>query len=87
MPERTEFKMTPQEVTNDVLARMPSGCLLPELTDHENVEMYKKVCRAVRDHRAGKPPAMRVPLSDIPKIIEDLRAKIREQEQAEEQGQ
>ena len=79
--------MTPQEVTNDVLARMPQQNRLPELTDHENAEMYKKVCRAVRNRRAGKPPAMRVPISDIPKIIEDLRAQLREQEQAEEQDQ
>lgn len=79
--------MTPQEVTNDVLARMPQQNRLPELTDHENAEMYKAVCRAVRDHRAGKPPAMRIPLSDIPKIIEDLRAQLREQEQTDGRGQ
>ena len=46
--------MTPQEVTNDVLARMPQQSRLPELTDHENAEMYKKVCRAVRNYRRGK---------------------------------
>lgn len=76
--------MTPQEVTNDVLARMPQQNRLPELTDHENAEMYKKVCQAMRDRKAGKPPAKRVPLSDIPKILEDLRTQLREQEQAEE---
>ena len=47
--------MTPQEVTNDVLARMPKQNRLPELTDHENAEMYKKVRQAMRDHKAGKP--------------------------------
>ena len=76
--------MTPQEVTNDVLARMPQQNRLPELTDHENAEMHKKVCQGMRDLKSGNPPAMRVPLSDIPKILEDLRAKLREQEGAEE---
>ena len=70
--------MTPQEVTNDVLARMPSGCRLPELTDHENAEMYKAVSRAVRARQMGKPPAKRIPKSDIPKILSDLRAKLQE---------
>ena len=79
--------MTPHEVTSDVISRMPPGACLPGLTDHENAEMYKKVSRAIRDHKAGKAPAMRVPLSDIPKIMEGLRAKLREQEQAGEQDQ
>ena len=78
--------MTPQEVTNDVLARMPQQNRLPELTDHENAEMYKKVCKAMREFKSGKPPAKRVPLSDIPKILENLRAQLREQEQAEQQN-
>ena len=72
--------MTPQEVTNDVLARMPKQNRLPELTEHENAEMYKKVRQAMRDHKAGKPPAKRVPLNDIPKILEDLKARLREQD-------
>ena len=79
--------MTPHEVTSDVISRMPPGARLPELTDHENAEMYKKVSRAIRDYKAGKPPAMSVPLSDIPKILEGLRAQLREQEQAKEQDQ
>ena len=79
--------MTPHEVDSDVLARMPQQSRLPELTDHENAEMYKKVSKAMRDYKAGIPPAMRVPLSDIPKILEDLRAQLREQEQAGELDQ
>lgn len=79
--------MTPHEVTSDVISQMPQGSRLPELTDHENAEMYKKVSRAMRDYKAGKPSAMRVPLSDIPKILEGLRAQLREQEQAKEQDQ
>ena len=79
--------MTPQEVTNDVLARMPQRNRLPELTDHENAEMYKKASRAMRDYKAGKPPAMKIPLSDIPKILEDLRAQLRQEEQERGQGQ
>lgn len=78
--------MTLHEVDSDVIARMPQQNRLPELSDHENAEMYKKVCKAMRDRKAGKPPAMRVPLSDIPKILEDLRGQLREQEQAEEQN-
>ena len=72
--------MTPQEVTNDVLARMPQQNRLPELTDHENAEMYKKVCRAVQARLDGKPPAMRIAKSDIPRILSDLRAQLKEQE-------
>ena len=49
-----ELNMTPQEVTNDVLARMPQQNRLPELTDHENAEMYKKASRAMRDYRRSK---------------------------------
>ena len=73
--------MTPQEVTNDVLARMPKQNRLPELTDHENAEMYKAVCRAVKNRQEGKPPAKRITKSSIPKFIEDLRAQLREEGQ------
>ena len=73
--------MTPQEVTNDVLARMPQQNRLPELTDHENAEMYKKVCRAVQSRLDGKPPAKRIAKSDIPRILSDLRAQLQKQEQ------
>ena len=78
--------MTIHEVDCDVIATMPPQNRLPVLTDHENAEMYKKVCKAVRDHKAGKPPAKRVPIRDIPKILEDLRAQLREQEQPEVQN-
>ena len=79
--------MTPQEVTNDVLARMPKQNRLPELTDHENAEMYKAVCRAVNAREQGRPPAKRVARSDIPKILEDLREQIRDQGQEHNRGQ
>ena len=77
--------MTIHEVDCDVIASMPPQNRLPVLTDHENAEMYKKVCKAVRDYKAGKPPAKRVPIGDIPKILEDLREQLREQELTEEQ--
>lgn len=77
--------MTLHEVDCDVLERMPQQNRLPGLTDHENAEMYKLVNQAVREFRSGKPPAMRVPLKDIPKILEDLRAQLKEQENNEEQ--
>ena len=77
--------MTLQEVDSDVLAQMPSGCRLPELTDHENAEMYKAVCRAVKAHKDGKPPALRFNLRDVPRMLEDLRARLQEQESEREQ--
>ena len=77
--------MTPYEVTNDVISRMPPGARLPELTDHENAEMYKAVCRAVKAHREGKPPALRINLRDVPQMQEDLRTRLREQESDREQ--
>ena len=77
--------MTLHEVDCDVLERMPQQNRLPALTDHENAEMYKLVNQAVREFKSGKPPAMRVPLRDIPKILEDLRAQLKEQENNEEQ--
>ena len=76
--------MTLHEVDCDVLSRMPQQNRLPVLTDHENAELYKSVNRAVRDFKAGKPPAMSVPVSDIPKILADLRAQLKEQEQTED---
>ena len=75
--------MTIHEVDCDVIARMPPQNRLPVLNDHENAEMYKKVCKAVQDRKNGKPPAKRVPIGDIPKILEDLRTQLREQEQGE----
>lgn len=77
--------MTPYEVNCDVLTQMPPQSRLPELSDYENAEMYKKVCQAVRDHQAGKPPAMRVPLSDIPRMLAELRAQLQAEEPPEEQ--
>ena len=46
--------MTLHEVDSDVIARMPPQSRLPELTDHENAEMYKKVCKAMRNYRRGQ---------------------------------
>ena len=77
--------MTLHEVDCDVLARMPQQNRLPVLTDHENAELYKLVNQAVREFRSGNPPAMRVPIKDIPKILEGLRAQLKEQEKDEAQ--
>ena len=76
--------MTLHEVDSDVIARMPQQNRLPELTDHENAEMYKKVCRAVQARLDGKPPAKRIAKSDIPRILSDLREQLKKQEQAQE---
>ena len=73
--------MTLHEVDSDVIARMPQQNRLPELTDHENAEMYKAVCRAVKNRQEGKPPAKRIAKNSIPKFIEDLRAQLREEGQ------
>ena len=76
--------MTLHEIDSIVLERMPAVSRLPGLTDHENAETYRMVSKAMRDFKAGKPPAMRVAVRDIPKILEDLRAQLKEQEPSEE---
>ena len=76
--------MTPHEVDQDVLARIPAtNYRPPQMNDHEYAEMYKAVCRGMKAFKEGKPPALEIPLSDIPKILEDLRAQ--QQGQAKEQ--
>ena len=73
--------MTPHEVDCDVLARIPAtNYRPPQMSDHEYAEMYKAVCRAMKAFKEGKPPALKIPLSDIPKMLENLRAQQQEQE-------